>query len=219
GITTLELDRIAEEYIIKHGAKPAFKGEGIGKNKFQHSICVSINEEIIHGIPKKDKFIKQGDIVSVDLGLKYKGLFVDCAYTYPVGRISSEAKKLIRVCWQALKEGIKRARVGFRIGDIGFAIQNYVEKNGFSVIRKFVGHGIGKALHCYPEVPNFGRRGEGELLTEGMVIAIEPMISYGSSDVVILDDGWTAKTRDDSLSCHFEHTVAITSRGPWVITR
>jgi len=215
GISTKDIELFFEDVLKKYpGLEPAF----LGYNGYPALLCVSLNEEIIHGIPTREKKIKEGDLVSVDLGIKFKNLFVDTAYTYPVGKVNSLAKKLIKVGRKALAEAIKKARVGFYTGDIGETVENIAEKAGFSVIRSFVGHGIGHKLHCSPEVPNFGKKGEGALLCEGMVIAIEPMISAGREDVEITSDGWTVKTKDNSLSCHFEHTVAITKRGPVIIT-
>lgn len=216
GIFTKDIECFLDNFLKRYPAiEAAFKGfEG-----FPASCCVSLNEEIIHGIPSFKKVIREGDVVSIDLGLKCKGLFVDAAYTYTIGRVSSLAKKLVKITWEALYEGIKRAKVGLSVGDIGFAIQRFVEKRGFSVIRKFVGHGIGEDLHLVPEIPNFGRNKEGEKLKEGMAIAIEPMVCSGNFEVDILEDGWTAKTKDNSLSAHFEHTVAITKKGPWILTQ
>jgi methionyl aminopeptidase len=214
GISTKDIENFFDEYILKYsGMDAAFKGF----KGYPASICVSVNEEIIHGIPSS-RIVHEGDIVSVDLGIKYQGLFVDTAYTYVAGRTHALAKKLLKVTRNSLFEGIKRAKVGARIGDIGSAIQRFVEKNGFSIIRKFVGHGIGRGLHLLPEVPNFGEEGMGVELEEGMVIAIEPMVAAGNYEADILDDGWTAKTRDNSLSAHFEHTVAITKHGPKILT-
>lgn len=198
---------------------PGMTGAFKGFMGYPASICVSVNEEVIHGIPKNTVVIQDGDVVSIDLGIKYKGLFVDTAHTFIAGKASKEAKQLVKATYRSLYEGIKQARVGATIGDVGFAVQTFLEKRGFSVIRKFVGHAIGRKLHLYPEVPNFGVKGEGEKLTEGMAIAIEPMVSVGSYDVEVLEDGWTAKTKDNSLSAHFEHTVAITKRGPVIITK
>ncbi|HIE36427.1 MAG TPA: type I methionyl aminopeptidase [Candidatus Omnitrophica bacterium] len=203
-------DRIIEKY---KGMEPAFKGF----RGFPASLCVSVNEEVIHGIPGQRR-VNNGDVVSVDLGIKYKGLFVDAAYTYLVGKVSGLAKNLVKTTWRALYGGIKKVKPGSFVGDIGFAIQNFVERKGYSVIRKFVGHGIGKELHLPPEVPNFGKNGEGEPIVEGMVLAIEPMVVAGSSEVEILSDGWTVKTKDNSLSAHFEHTVAVTKKGVWILT-
>ncbi len=214
GITTKDIERQFDSFLQTYRLNSAFKGY----NGYPASLCVSVNEEIIHGIPQENRVIKDGDLVSVDLGIEKDSLFVDCAYTYLVGKVSSFKKKLFKVGLWALREGIKKAYIGNTTGDIGFAIQKVVERNGFSVIRRFVGHGIGHKLHCYPEVPNFGEKKTGATLKEGMVLAIEPMISSGSYEVEILDDGWTAKTRDGSLSCHFEHTVAVTKKGPLIIT-
>lgn len=216
GITTKDIEGRFDKYIYKYSnMSSAF----LGYNDYPASLCVSVNEEIIHGIPQKNKVIKDGDLVSVDLGLKHNGLFVDCAYTYLVGRSSRLQKKMVKVGLQALGEGIKQSKVGNTINDIGCAIQKVTESNGFSVIRKFVGHGIGRSLHCFPEVPNFGDKSNDTILEEGMVLAIEPMISNGDYEVEVLGDGWTAKTKDNSLSCHFEHTVAITKNGPRVLTK
>ncbi|OPX30867.1 MAG: type I methionyl aminopeptidase [Candidatus Omnitrophica bacterium 4484_171] len=213
GMATKDIENSFNDYLGRYKVESAF----LGYSGYPGSLCVSVNEEIIHGIPDAKKIIKDGDVVSVDLGIKNNGLFVDCAYTYLVGRVDYLKKKLAKVCMQALMKGIKEARPGNTTGDIGFAVQKVVESNGFSVVRKFVGHGVGKDLHCYPEVPNFGEKGEGALLKEGMAIAIEPMVSAGSYDVEVLNDGWTVRTKDGSLSCHFEHTVAITKKGPFVI--
>ena len=216
GISTKEIELCFDDFLKKF---PSMKSAFYGYNSYPASLCISRNEEIIHGIPDRKTIIKKGDLVSIDLGIEHKGVFVDCAHTYIVGGGSTLAKELVRVGVEALRKGIKKAKVGLRVGDVSAAIQKTVEAQGFSVIRKFVGHGIGRALHCYPEVPNFGYPGEGEPLKEGMVLAIEPMISSGAFDVEVLDDGWTAKTKDNSLSSHFEHTVAITKKGPWVLTK
>jgi methionyl aminopeptidase len=215
GITTKDIEVYFDQRLSQYpGMVAAFKGF----SGYPASVCVSVNEEVIHGIPSS-RVIKDADLVSVDLGIKYKGLFVDSAYTYTVGRASKLANKLAKVTLGALNNGIKHARIGASIGDVGFAIQRFIEKRGFSVIRKFVGHGIGTQLHMPPEVPNFGKRGQGEKLYEGMVIAIEPMVSAGSFEIDVLADGWTARTKDRSLSAHFEHTVAITKKGPWILTQ
>lgn len=216
GISTKDIENFFDKFLSGYaGMESAFKGF----HGYPSSLCVSLNEEIIHGIPSLKKIIKDGDLVSVDLGIRYKGLIVDMAYTYIIGRPTYLAKKLIKTALQSLSGAIKTAKAGKRVGDIGYSIQSLVEKRGFSVIRKFVGHGIGRELHLPPEIPNFGDRGTGEELKEGLVVAIEPMISAGSYDVDILADGWTAKTKDGSLSVHFEHTVAITKKGPLVLTR
>jgi len=214
GVTTLELDGLAEELARKKNALPAFKGY---KN-FPASICASINEEIVHGIPN-ERALLEGDILSLDLGIDYGGYFADAAVTIPVGRIDARKKKLIEVTRRALELGIKQAKVNSHLFDISYSIQNYVEKNGFSVVRQFVGHGIGTKLHEEPEVPNFGRQHEGPVLKCGMVLAIEPMVNMGSWESEILDNGWTAVTKDRLSSAHFEHTVAITDKGPEILTK
>jgi len=215
GISTKDIEQFFEEELSKYpGMEAAFKGF-MG---YPASCCVSVNEEIIHGIPSQ-KLIKDGDLVSVDLGIKYQGLFVDTAYTYTVGKVSLLAKRLVAATKKSLKQGISQMRAGKRIGDISSAIQEYVEKKGFSVIRRFVGHGIGRSLHLPPEVPNFGAVGQGKELLEDYAIAVEPMVSSGDFNVDVLSDGWTAKTRDNSLSAHFEHTIAITKKGPRVLTK
>ncbi len=216
GITTKQIEETFDKYIAGY---PGMAGAFKGFMGYPASVCVSLNDEVIHGIPKDTVMIKDGDVVSIDLGIKYKGLFVDTAHTFISGHASKKAKQLVKATRQALYEGIKQARIGATIGDIGFAVQNFLEKKRFSVIRKFVGHGIGRSLHLYPEVPNFGIKGEGEPLVEGMAIAVEPMVSCGDYDVMVEDDGWTAKTKDGSLSAHFEHTIAITKRGPVIITK
>ena len=213
GVTTAELDIVAGELIAKENAIAAFKGY----KGFPANICASINEEIVHGIPS-DRKLKEGDILSLDLGVIYQGYYSDSAVTVAVGKIDGKVKKLIEVTRDALMEGVKQAKSNNRISDISCAIQNYVERNGFSVVRQFVGHGIGKNLHEEPEIPNFGQPHRGEVLKPGMVLAIEPMVNMGSWQSEILDNGWTAVTRDRSLSAHFEHTVAITEKGPEIIT-
>jgi len=213
-ISTHSIEGFLEKEIGRHsGMEMAFKGF-MG---YPASCCVSVNEEIIHGIPS-ERLIEDGDLVSVDLGIKYRNLFVDTACTYIVGKAAREAKKLVKVSLKALHMAIRQIRVGSRVGDIGFVVQKFVEDNGFSVIRKFVGHGIGRDLHVLPEVPNFGEKGQGFQLCEGQAIAVEPMVSMGDFEVDILADGWTAKTKDNSLSAHFEHTVAVTKSGPWILT-
>lgn len=214
GISTGELDKIAEDYILSKGATPNFKGY----SGYPATACISINNEVIHGIPSKKRILKAGDIVSVDLGAAFEGYNGDNAATFAVGDISDEAKRLIDATRESLYEGIKAARAGGRIGDIGYAIQQYVEARGFSVVREFVGHGVGTKLHEAPEVPNFGTPGKGIRLMPGMTIAIEPMINTGLPGVKTLSDGWTVETKDGSLSAHFEHTVAITADGPQILT-
>ncbi len=214
GITTAELDALAEKYIRSRGGEPNFKNY----HGFPATACISINNEVIHGIPSKSRKICSGDIVSVDLGAKFGGYHGDNAATFACGDVSPEAKRLMSVTKDALYEGIKAARAGSRIGDISNAVQRTVEAAGFSVVRQYVGHGIGTQLHEAPEVPNFGTAGRGIRLLPGMTLAIEPMVNIGSHDVKVLPDGWTVKTRDGSLSAHFEHTVVITPDGPKIMT-
>ncbi|OJU16124.1 MAG: type I methionyl aminopeptidase [Clostridiales bacterium 43-6] len=214
GVTTAELDRIAHQYILSQGAKPGFLGYG----GFPASACISINDEVIHGIPSAKRKIKDGDIVSVDLGAVFEGYNGDNAATFAAGTASASAMRLMATTKESLYEGIKRAVPGGRIGDISAAIQGYVEARGYSVVRKFVGHGIGAKLHESPEVPNYGPEGRGIRLQAGMTLAIEPMINEGNPNVKILSDGWTVITTDGKLSVHFEHTVAITPNGPMILT-
>ena len=214
GVTTEEIDRIAYEYIIKQGAKPNF----LNYNGFPATACISINDEVIHGIPSKKRIIKEGDIVSIDLGAILDGYNGDNAATFAAGKISPEAERLIYTTKESLYEGIKAAVAGGRIGDISNAVQKYCEERGFSVVRDFVGHGIGTKLHEDPAVPNYGTPGRGVRLLPGMTLAIEPMINAGGYEVRQLSDGWTVKTKDGSLSAHFEHTVAITNDGPKILT-
>ncbi|MDO4607622.1 MAG: type I methionyl aminopeptidase [Clostridia bacterium] len=215
GVTTAELDRIAEKYILSQGAKPNFKNY----NGYPATACISINNEVIHGIPSKKRVIKAGDIVSIDLGAVYEGYHGDNAATFACGDISAEAKRLMDATHESLYKGIAAAVSGGRLGDIGAAIQQYVEQQGFSVVRQFVGHGIGTALHEAPEVPNFGTQGRGIRLMPGMTLAIEPMVNTGHFDVKVMPDGWTVLTRDGSLSAHFEHTIVITPDGPQILTK
>ena len=214
GITTAELDKIAENYIRSKGAVPNFKNY----QGYPATACISINNEVIHGIPSKSRKIVAGDIVSVDLGAMFEGYHGDNAATFACGDVSPEAKRLMDTTRESLYEGIKAARVGGRIGDISSAVQQYVEARGFSVVRQFVGHGIGTKLHEAPEVPNFGTQGRGIRLLPGMTLAIEPMVNAGGYDVKVLPDGWTVLTKDGSLSAHFEHTVVITPDGPKIMT-
>ncbi len=215
GVTTAELDERAEQIIRKKGGVPAFKGYG----GFPATLCTSINEVVVHGIPSKDKVLKDGDIIGVDCGVSLEGFFGDSAVTFAVGKISEDAARLMKVTDEALQKAIEKAKVGNRLSDISHAVQSHVEQQGYSVVRSFVGHGIGKNLHENPQIPNFGPPGKGIRLKAGMVFAIEPMINSGGSDVVVLSDGWTAKTSDDSLSAHFEHSVAITDSGPYVLSQ
>ena len=214
GVSTWELDRIAEEFIRAQGAEPNFKG----LYGYPATACISINNEVIHGIPSKKRILKSGDIVSVDLGAKFQGYNGDNAATFACGDVSPEAKRLMDVTSVSLYEGIAHALPGCRVGDISAAVQSYVESRGYSVVRNYVGHGVGTSLHEAPEIPNFGVSGRGVRLVPGMTIAIEPMINAGSYDVKVLPDGWTVCTSDGSLSAHFEHTVAITADGPKIMT-
>lgn len=218
GITTLELDRIAEEMTRKRGAVPAFKGYRVGNRIFPASLCVSINEEVVHGVPST-RALAEGDIVGLDFGVVIDGYYGDAAVTVPVGKVSAEAEHLLWATRESLWQGIRTVKVGSRLGDLSHAIQNYAEGAGLSVVREFVGHGIGRALHEEPQVPNFGEPGRGRLLREGMVLAIEPMLNLGEPGVMVKEDGWTAVTRDGSLSAHFEHSVAVTVDGPVVLTQ
>lgn len=214
GVTTAELDRLAEKYILSQGAKPNFKNY----QGYPATACISINNEVIHGIPSEKRKLVNGDIVSVDLGAEFNGYHGDNAATFAVGDVSDEAKRLMDTTRESLYEGIKAACAGSRIGDISYAIQRYVEARGYSVVRQFVGHGIGTHLHEAPEVPNFGTAGRGIRLLPGMTLAIEPMVNVGNYDVKVMPDGWTVLTRDGSLSAHFEHTIAITPDGPQIMT-
>lgn len=214
GVTTGEIDRIVRKTIEDAGATPSFLGYG----GFPGSACVSINDEVIHGIPSPKRVIHEGDIVKVDVGAYIGGFHGDCAATIPCGEVSEEAKKLIEVTRQSFYEGIRYAREGCRISDISSAVQAYVEAHGFSVVRSYVGHGVGAALHESPEIPNFGRPGHGVRLQRGMTLAIEPMVNAGVYDVKVLPDGWTVKTRDGRLSAHYENTVAITDGEPEILT-
>ncbi|MBR6502066.1 MAG: type I methionyl aminopeptidase [Clostridia bacterium] len=215
GVTTAELDKIAEKYILSQGAKPNFKNY----NGYPATACISINNEVIHGIPSKKRVIQAGDIVSIDLGACFEGYHGDNAATFACGDISEEAKRLIDTTRESLYEGIAAAVSGGRLGDIGAAVQQYVESRGYSVVRQFVGHGIGTKLHEAPEVPNFGTQGRGIRLMPGMTLAIEPMINMGHYDVKVMPDGWTVLTKDGSLSAHFEHTIVITPDGPQIMTK
>ena len=214
GVTTWEIDRKVREYIEKQGATPSFLGYG----GFPASACISVNDVVIHGIPSKEQVLKEGDIVSVDVGAFYEGYHGDNAYTYPCGKISAKAQDLLDVTRTSLEKGIEAAIAGNRVGDIGNAVQTYVEARSYSVVRDFVGHGVGAKLHEDPSIPNFGRAGRGVRLLPGMTIAIEPMVCQGSYEVDILDDDWTTVTVDGKLSAHFENTVAITPDGPKIMT-
>ena len=213
GITTLQLDTLARQYIEKSGARPAF----LGYHGFPASICASLNEEVVHGIPGLRR-LKAGDIISIDVGVFYKGYYGDAAATFPVGEVSPLAKRLLEVTRESLYKGIEKAYPGNRLYDISAAIQTYVESRGFSVVRSYVGHGIGSEMHEEPQVPNFGLPGKGPLLEAGMVLAIEPMVNAGTWEVETLSDDWTVVTKDRNLSAHFEHTVAIMQDGPEILT-
>jgi methionyl aminopeptidase len=214
GVTTYEIDTIIRKYIEKQGATPSFLGYG----GFPASACISVNNVVIHGIPSKKCVLKEGDIVSVDVGAFYGGFHGDNAYTFPCGKISDNAQALLNATKESLYEGINKALAGNRVGDIGSAVQKYVEARSYSVVRDFVGHGVGAKLHEDPSVPNYGTPGRGVRLVPGMTIAIEPMVNEGTFEVRVLDDEWTTVTKDGKLSAHFEHTVAITPNGPQIMT-
>ncbi len=214
GMSTWELDKIIHDFIISKGATPSFLGYG----GFKGSACISINEELIHGIPSKSRIIKEGDIVTVDVGACIGGYHGDNARTFPVGKISEEAENLLKVTEESLYEGIKMAVEGNRIGDISHAVESWCVQRGYSVVKKYVGHGVGKNLHEDPEVPNYGRPGRGPRLAAGMTIAIEPMINAGTEEIRVLSDNWTVVTADGKLCAHFEHTIAITKSGPLIMT-
>jgi methionyl aminopeptidase len=214
GVMTKEIDEFAESFIRSKGAKPAFKGY----RGYPSSVCTSINEQVVHGIPSSTK-LRNGDIISLDIGVNYRGFFGDAALTMPVGTIGKEAERLVAVTERALRAGMERAVAGNRISDISASIQRCAESEGFSVVRTFVGHGIGRELHEEPQIPNYGRPGEGPEIREGMTLAIEPMVNAGGWEVSILKDGWTAVTKDRKLSAHFEHTVAVTKNGLKILTK
>ena len=221
GVTTFELDEYAEFLIKEAGGGSAFKNYKTGDDKypFPSALCVSINDEVVHGIPAQDRILKEGDIISLDLGLKWRGLYTDAAITVGVGKISADAEKLLNVTKSAFEKGIKVIKEKSAIGDIGFAVQSYVEASGFNVVKKLVGHGVGYAVHEEPEIPNFGKKRSGEILKEGMILAIEPMVCFGSADVVLDKNGWTWKTKDGFLAAHFEHTIAVTKKGCEILTK
>ena len=213
GVTTEDLDRMAEERVRQAGAEPAFKGY----HGYPATICASVNEQVVHGIPSK-RPLADGDILSIDMGAKLDGFFGDCAVTVPIGLVSRDAEALLRVTEQSLLRGIEAVKPGARVSDIGAAVQRHVEAHGFSVVREFVGHGIGTSLHEEPQIANYGPAGRGPRLAEGMVLAIEPMVNMGKPGVKVLSDGWTAVTRDSSLSAHFEHSVVVTRDGSEILT-
>ncbi len=214
GVTTADLDRLAERLVREGGAEPAFKGY----RGYPATLCVSVNEEVVHGIPSKTRVLREGDIISLDMGVKIGGFYGDAAVTVPVGRVPEETAALLRVTNESLERAIAEVQVGGRLSDIGHAVQSWVEAHGFSIVREFVGHGIGERLHEDPQIPNYGPPGRGPKLAEGMVLAIEPMVAMGRPETRVLGDGWTAVTRDGSLAAHFEHTVAVTANGPLVLT-
>ena len=214
GVSTLELDKLAEEFIRSHGAEPGFLGYG----GFPNTLCMSVNEEVVHGIPSAKRILKEGDVLSVDCGTLMKGFYGDSAYTFAVGEIAPEVADLLRVTKEALYKGVAQAKDGNRVGDVASAVQEHAERHGYSVVRELVGHGLGRKMHEEPEVPNYGARGRGPLLKEGMVICIEPMINMGARYVVFERDGWTVRTRDRKPSAHFEFAVAVGKEGPDVLT-
>lgn len=219
GVSSLDLDRLAEDLTMRKGARPAFKGYKPHMVEYRHSLCVSINNEIVHGIPSAKRRLKEGDIVGLDFGVCYQGYFGDAARTIAIGNVSDGARRLMRITREALYAGIEQACVGNRISDIGRAVQNTAERAGYSVVTDFAGHGIGRKLHEDPQVPNYFRPGmPNPRLLEGMVLAIEPMINEGVAELEILDDGWTAVTADGKLSAHFEHSIAITTAGPEILS-
>jgi methionyl aminopeptidase len=213
GITTADLDAVAEQRLVDAGAEPAFKGY----HGYPATICASVNEQVVHGIPSKRPLV-EGDIISIDMGAKLEGFFGDSAVTVPVGRVSDDATRLLSVTEASLYKGLEVVKAGARVSDIGAAVQAHVEAHGFSVVREFVGHGIGTKLHEEPQIPNSGPAGRGPRLSEGMVLAIEPMVNFGKPAVKVLGDGWTAVTKDGSLSAHFEHTVVVTGNGCRILT-
>lgn len=218
GITTLELDALAEELTRKKNARPAFKGYTMAGRVYPCSLCTSVNEEVVHGIPSK-RVLKEGDLVGIDFGVIYEGFYGDAAMTVGVGQVSEAARRLMQITEEALALGIGELHEGKRLGDLSSIIQRTVEAAGFSVVREFVGHGIGRMLHEEPPIPNYGEPGHGPRLMEGMVLAIEPMVNAGRCEVEMKDDGWTAVTRDRSLAAHFEHSVAVTKNGPYVLSK
>jgi methionyl aminopeptidase len=219
GVTTAELDQVAEAKLTSLGATPSFLNYGaeLG-NPFPATLCTSVNNAVVHGIPQNKTPLAEGDIVGLDIGCWYQGFCTDMAVTVPVGKVSPEAQKLIAVTAKALSLGLAEVKAGVRVGNVGAAVQAYVEANGFSVVRQLVGHGVGRAVHEDPQVPNFGRRGSGAELKAGMTIAVEPMVNQGGVEVETLDDGWTVVTADGSLSAHFEHTVLVTTKGCDILT-
>jgi methionyl aminopeptidase len=214
GMSTLEIDEDVEAFITKRGAKPAFKGY----RGFPATVCISINDEVVHGIPSARRRLREGDVVGFDLGCIVEGYYADCAVTLPIGAVAPAVQKLLDVTRESLEQAIEECRPDRRLSDVSHAVQRHVEAHGFGVVRAFVGHGIGRALHEEPQIPNFGEPGRGPRLRPGMVLAVEPMVTMGSWEVRVLDDGWTAVTQDGSLAAHFEHTIAVTEEGPVVLT-
>ena len=218
GVDTGELDAFAEELTLARGARPAFKGYTVAGRVFPASICISINDEVVHGIPSERRVLRAGDIVGLDFGVCYQGYYGDAAMTVPVGQVTQEATRLMEVTRAALAAGIEAARPGAHVGDISGAIQDTAERAGYSLVREFVGHGIGRSLHEDPQVPNYRTGARGVRLQEGLVLAIEPMVNAGRPEVYVKEDGWTAATRDGRLSAHFEHSVAVTAGGPYILS-
>jgi len=214
GVSTMDLDVLAERLVREGGAEPAFKGY----RGFPATLCTSINEEVVHGIPSKSRVLKRGDVVSVDMGVKLGGYYGDSAVTVAVGEVPQAARDLLRVTRESLDRAIEHVQVGARLSDVSHAVQQWVEQHGFAIVREFVGHGIGERLHEEPQIPNYGSPGRGPKLAAGMVLAIEPMVAMGRPETKVLSDGWTAVTKDRSLAAHFEHTVAVTAQGPLVLT-
>lgn len=221
GVATIELDELAEKMIKEFGGKPSFKNYKTGDDRvlYPASLCVSINNEIVHGIPSKNRILKEGDIVSLDAGMEYRGMFTDTAITVPVGKVSAKAAKIIEACKKSLSKGIKTIKNGSYVGDIGYAIEQHAEGEGFGIVRNLVGHGVGHKVHEEPEVPNFGSKKTLTKLKTGMVLAIEPMITEGSMETILADDDWTWETKDGKLSAHFEHTVVVTDKGAEILTQ
>jgi len=215
GVSTLELNELAEKLMQEKGGQPSFKDY----QGFPGAICASVNDEIVHGIPSEDKILKEGDIFSIDAGLKYKGLYTDMSRTITICRVSKKARRIVNTTKKALELGLRQIMAGNQIGDISFAIQDYAESNGYGVVRSLVGHGVGKEVHEDPKIPNYGEKGTGPILEEGMVLAIEPMLTMGNYEISVDDDGWTARTKDGSLSAHFEDTVAVSRDGYSVLTK
>ncbi|MDX1546988.1 MAG: type I methionyl aminopeptidase [Rhodothermales bacterium] len=218
GVSTAELDRVAEAYILKHGAEPAFKGYRVGRNVFPATLCVSLNDVVVHGIPSDEMILQEGDLISVDCGARLDGYYGDYAYTFAVGAISEEKAALCRVTYEALWAGIGQAVHGRRVGDVSHAVQDYCERRGYGVVRDLVGHGIGRKLHEDPQVPNYGQRGRGKKLKEGMTFCIEPMINVGTHEVETEPDGWTIRTADGAPSAHYEHMVVVRRGEPEVLS-